>query len=234
MSDSVTILGLAARYVDFVELSSHDRVWVLNDWYQFYEGCPLNVERVFNIHFAPHINAHPSRFTGDWKAEYIKAAKAGAKLMVVEEIEGIPAEFQEITPIYAMTKAGLPLENMPCSVSLMIQYATYLGVKKIRLRGVRLTESEYNSQVVGIVAAIELARSKGVEVDNPEESAWKSRPSCREVFSGAISVECGSMTHIMTAYMKQLVDTNISFAIGTGPHVMQSYIEQATGCRKHG
>jgi hypothetical protein len=198
MNDSVTILGLFSSRVDPFELGSHTRVWSLNDWYQFYAPT-LVPERAFNIHFAPHICTDPKRFTGDWKAEYTKAAKLGTKIMVSEKIEGVPEDAQEEVPIYEMTKAGWPLSNMPCSISLMIQYAAFLGEKRIRLRGVYLRDSEYLGQKEGICRSIELARSRGCVVENPEEANWKKR----EDWAKGKDMPCGSLSHIMALYTKQ-------------------------------
>jgi len=217
MNESVTILGLYRSVVDQSTLSGSE-VWSLNDWYQFYPG--LIPARVFNIHYAPHINEDPERFLGDWKAEYAAVGLAGGKLMVAEKIAGISPEFQVEVPIYMMTKAGWPLCNMPCSISLMIQFAGFLGYKRIKLEGIRLHKDEYRDQVAGIRAAIEFCRARGTEVKNPFEEEWKARELSIPEWTKGSDVNMGSTKHLIHLMAEQL---RVS---GSTSHICQLFQEQ--------
>jgi hypothetical protein len=201
MSDAVTILGLAADFVD-PESIQGTAVWSLNDWYQFYPG--VIPSRVFNIHYAPHVNKDPRRFTGDWKAHYNEICDDSGVIMVSERIEGVREDRQRIVPILAMTRAGWPLVNMPCSISLMIQFAGFLGKTYINLQGVHLYDGEYRSQIRAIRAAIDLCRKRGIVVNNPCEEEWKAREEETPDWAKGQDVAVGSSPHILAMHMTQL------------------------------
>ena len=201
MSKAVTILGLAVAFVD-PESIQGTAVWSLNDWYQFYPG--VIPSRVFNIHYAPHINKDPRRFTGDWKAHYNEVCDDGGVIMVSECIEGVREDRQRIVPVLEMTRAGWPLMNMPCSISLMLQFAGFLGKKYINLQGVHLYDGEYQSQLRAIRAAIALCRERGIIVNNPYEDEWKARETEAPDWAKSQDVAVGSCPHTLALHMTQL------------------------------
>lgn len=203
----LTILGLY-RPTTTPEVLCASRVWTLNDWYLQYPEVPTP-ERLFNIHFFPHVHVSAYRFTGDWKAKYREAGARGTKIVVAERIEGIPVSCQEVAPIRSMVESEF-FHNFPtCSIALMLQYAAYLGETRVRLTGVRLAKSEYEYQVSGIIETIRQMRERGISVDCREEREWSERKLQPVDWASLVDADVGSVRHIRRLYMQQVIGCHI-------------------------
>lgn len=172
------------------------QIWTVNDWYRCYPW--MMPDRLFNPHFAPHINeGDDSRFPGDWRAKYNELIASGGKISVVELIEGVNPEGQELIPLELWNK--FPRSAIGCSISLAICLAAYQGFQRIELRGVRLRDTEYEDQLNFVQSAIMHAQRAGVtEIINPYEQAWAAQTPIKSIdWTIARDVNRGSLKHLL-------------------------------------
>jgi len=169
----VNIVGLAVEElqgVTLAELQATGEVWTLNDYYQFYNR--VQPDRIYNIHQPPWVGNDPSRYTGDWKAQYNAAAAAGARIYTVVDIPDVLIQYA--LPTQALTDE-FGADCMTCQVAVMIYHAILEKVEQLNIRGVLLSTDEYQYQATGILKAIDTAREYGIAVQCRPECKWREK-----------------------------------------------------------
>ena len=180
--------------------ASGAEIWTCNDWYRCYPW--MMPDRVFNIHYAPHINESPGRFPGDWKSWYNRVIDNGGKISVVEIIGGVNPEGQELLPTELLDSFGI--NSMGCSLSTSICLALYLGFKNISIRGARLRDPEYAHQLSFLENALRHCSLRGIHVDNPYADQWKLRQVDMIDWKNVLDVDCGSLKHLVRYFKPEL------------------------------
>ena len=180
--------------------SAGAEIWTCNDWYRCYPW--MMPDRVFNSHYAPHINEARGRFPGDWKAWYNNVIENGGKISVVEEIAGVTPSGQELLPEELLTEFNI--SSMGCSISLMICMAIHHGASKISLHGVRLRDEEYSYQLDFINNALKHCLLRGVVVDNPHAEQWAARDIEPINWNDVVDADVGSLPHLVRYFKPDL------------------------------
>jgi len=159
-------------------------------------------DRVFNIHYAPHVNESRGRFPGNWRRWYNNVIDNGGKISVVEEIKGIKPRGQQTLPMELSDKFSI--SSMGCSISLSICMAIHQGFQKISLHGVRLRDDEYAHQIDFINNALKHCILNGVQVENPYAEQWAAREVSKIDWNNVVDVDCGSLKHLVRYFKPDL------------------------------
>ena len=178
-------------------------IWTCNDWYRCYPW--MMPDRVFNIHYAPHVNESRGRFPGNWKKWYDNVIDNGGKVSVVQKIEGINPDGQHLLPMELLDKFSI--SSMGCSISLALCLAIHEGFQKITIHGVRLRDAEYSHQIDFINNALKHCTLNGVQVDNPYAEQWKAREVSKIDWNNVVDVDCGSLKHLVRYFKPDLTIT---------------------------
>jgi hypothetical protein len=178
----VLFLGFADLSVDLGKYYLADyQIWTMNDYYKWFPDLMPNM--IFEIHQPGAIlNAQKTgRFPGDWKDIY---NKSGADV-VTRWNHGLDNECDvHITPLIDL----LGERFFAGTFSYMFGWAVMMKAKSISIEGIHLkTNTEYQSQVHGMVRNIDAARRRGIEVTVPGgwEPKWRAlASSTEEIWTG--------------------------------------------------
>lgn len=161
----ITILGLNHKGVGPSTVRGRE-VWTLGDFYRPFPW--LKPGRVYQIH-TDFDGKHedPTRYL-NWRDEY---EKSGAEIIVTTPL-GFSRE-----RIFDIPRALAEFNNtiFACTTGYMFAEAIWEGVQNIELQGFGLTlGSEYYWQAPVMLCAIEIARSRGIEVSCLQEEKWRA------------------------------------------------------------
>ena len=153
---NVNIIGLYRADFQNLGISSvsllNGERWTLSDWYVSYPW--LKPHRVYELHTEEQI---------------IEAKEAGRYPYDHKKINSNSKVISSHKKVYSDNA-------LSCSIGIMIADAIEEGFKVINIYGVHMLGMQHEIYISGILEIIDIARSKGIEVNCLYEKEWREFP----------------------------------------------------------